>query len=121
MGIATLKQIIRAALKNAADKTQLSLIYANVTYPDILLKAELDNLAATHSNRFKVYYVLNSPPEDKWDGGKGFVTTEMIKERLPAPTDGTKILLCGESDASSAPTSRQTLIVSSRRTQVLLP
>lgn len=76
------QQIVRAALKNPLDMTKLSLIYANVTLEDILLKKELDGLAAAHPDRFSVYYVLNSPPE-KWDGGVGFVTTAMIKERLP--------------------------------------
>ncbi|KAK4706095.1 cytochrome-b5 reductase, partial [Phenoliferia sp. Uapishka_3] len=93
-GITPMLQIIRAALKNPLDTTTLSLIYANVTPSDILLKAELDTLAAEHPIRFQVYYVLNNPPE-KWDGGVGFVNTAMIKERLPAPAPDSKIVLCG--------------------------
>lgn len=69
-------------------------MYANVKPDDILLKKELDRLAKEHPDRFSVYYVLNEPPE-KWDGGTGFVTTEVIKERLPAPAADSKILLCG--------------------------
>lgn len=90
-----LQQIIRAALKNPLDKTRLSLIYANVGETDILLKKELDSLADRHAARFDVFYVLNNPPE-KWNGGTGFVTTEMIKEKLPAPATDSRILLCGE-------------------------
>lgn len=89
------QQIIRAALKNPLDRTKLSLVYANVKPEDILLKSELDRLAKAHPDRFSVYYVLNEPPA-QWDGGKGFVTTEIIKERLPAPKADSKILLCGE-------------------------
>lgn len=92
----TSQQIIRASLKNPLDVTKLSLIYANVTHEDILLKSELDTLAAKHPERFSVFYVLNNPPE-KWNGGVGFVNTAMIKEHLPAPAVDSKMLLCGES------------------------
>ncbi|GAA5864114.1 hypothetical protein JCM1840_000706 [Sporobolomyces johnsonii] len=93
-GITPMLQIIRAALKNPRDKTQLSLIYANVSHEDILLKAELDRLASEHPEQFKVYYVLNQPPEG-WTGGVGFVNSEMIGKHLPAHADDSKMLLCG--------------------------
>jgi cytochrome-b5 reductase len=93
-GITPMLQIIRAALKNPLDVTQMSLIYANVNESDILLRKELDELAAAHPIRFKVYYVLNNAPEG-WNGGVGFVTAEQIKERLPGPDPTMKMLLCG--------------------------
>jgi len=93
-GITPMLQIIRAALKNPADQTKLSLIYANVSESDILLKSELDSLAAKHPDQFKVYYVLNNPPEG-WKGGVGFVTKEMIEEHLPVHAADHKALLCG--------------------------
>ncbi|OBZ79904.1 NADH-cytochrome b5 reductase 1 [Grifola frondosa] len=71
-GITPMLQIIRAALKNHLDRTKISLIYANVNVEDILLKKELDELAANHSHRFKVYFVLNNPPPN-WTGGVGFI------------------------------------------------
>lgn len=92
-----LQQIIRASLKNPLDLTHISLIYANVTADDILLKEELDELERKHSNRFKVYHVLNNPPAG-WSQGVGFVSEDTIRERLPSPskTPGEmKILLCG--------------------------
>ncbi|GAA5963660.1 hypothetical protein JCM21900_001968 [Sporobolomyces salmonicolor] len=93
-GITPMLQIIRAALKNPIDKTQLSLIYANVSFEDILLKAELDRLASEHPDQFKVYYVLNNPPEG-WTGGVGFVNSEMIGKHLPGHAEDSKMLLCG--------------------------
>ncbi|GAA5885705.1 hypothetical protein JCM5296_000117 [Sporobolomyces johnsonii] len=93
-GITPMLQIIRAALKNPRDKTQLSLIYANVSHEDILLKAELDRLASEHPEQFKVYYVLNQPPEG-WTGGVGFVNSEMIGKHLPGHAEDSKMLLCG--------------------------
>ncbi|EIN13550.1 ferredoxin reductase-like C-terminal NADP-linked domain-containing protein [Punctularia strigosozonata HHB-11173 SS5] len=93
-GITPMLQIIRAALKNPLDRTKLSLIYANVNHDDILLKKELDELAAKHADRFKLYYVLNNPPAN-WQGGVGFVSKEQIKEHLPPTDHNIKILLCG--------------------------
>lgn len=61
---------------------------------DILLREELEELAAKHDN-IHVYHVLNTPPSESWTGGKGFVTADMIKEHCPAPANDIKILLCG--------------------------
>jgi len=93
-GITPMLQIIRAALKNPADKTQISLIYANVNPEDILLKAELDELASAHPTRFTVFYVLNNPPTG-WTGGSGFVGKDHIVKHLPSSSHDIKVLLCG--------------------------
>lgn len=93
-GITPMLQIVRAALKNPSDRTKLSLIYANVNEEDILLKKELDELAAQHPSRFKVFYVLNNPPAG-WTGGVGFVSKDQISTHLPPTDHDIKILLCG--------------------------
>ncbi|KAK1426980.1 hypothetical protein QVD17_15662 [Tagetes erecta] len=93
-GITPMFQVARAILEDESDKTKLDLIYANVTVDDILLKEELDTLATKYPGRFKVYYVLNQPPEG-WTGGVGFVSKEMIEEHLPRPAFDIKILRCG--------------------------
>lgn len=93
-GITPMLQIIRAALKNPLDSTKLSLIYANVNHEDILLKKELDELAASHPKRFKVYYVLNNPGPG-WTGGVGFVLKDQIAEHIPPTNANIKVLMCG--------------------------
>ncbi|XP_027176753.1 NADH--cytochrome b5 reductase 1 [Coffea eugenioides] len=93
-GITPMFQVARAILENPNDKTNVHLIYANVTYEDILLKEELESLTANYAGRFKVYYVLNQPPE-VWNGGVGFVSKEMIQEHCPAPACDIKVLRCG--------------------------
>ncbi|GFY81208.1 NADH:cytochrome B5 reductase 1 [Actinidia rufa] len=55
---------------------------------------ELDGLAANYPDRFKIYYVLNQPPE-VWNGGVGFVSKEMIQTYCPAPAPDIQILRCG--------------------------
>ncbi|RKO85528.1 hypothetical protein BDK51DRAFT_36118 [Blyttiomyces helicus] len=92
-GITPMLQIIKAVLKNPKDKTKINLIFANVNPDDILLKEELDELAAKH-DQFNVHYVLNNPPAD-WKFGTGFVSKEMIEAHCPAPADDIKVLLCG--------------------------
>ncbi|KAL2232871.1 NADH--cytochrome b5 reductase 1 [Sesamum indicum] len=93
-GITPMFQVARAILENPSDQTKVHLIYANVTYDDILLKEELDSLAKNYPQRFKVYYVLNQPPE-VWDGGVGFVSKEMIQAHCPPPASDIQILRCG--------------------------
>ncbi|KAL8460148.1 hypothetical protein ACS0TY_031116 [Phlomoides rotata] len=93
-GITPMFQVTRAILENPSDKTRVHLIYANVTYDDILLKDELDSLARNYPDRFKIYYVLNQPPEI-WDGGVGFVSKEMIQAHCPQPASDIKVLRCG--------------------------
>ncbi|XWS28454.1 hypothetical protein CRYUN_Cryun25bG0070400 [Craigia yunnanensis] len=91
-GIAPMFQVARAILENPNDKTNIYLIYANVTYEDILLKEELDDLASKFPNRMSVYYVLNQPPEG-WNGGVGFVSKEMIQAHCPAPAQDIQVIL----------------------------
>ncbi|KAJ6836008.1 NADH--cytochrome b5 reductase 1 isoform X2 [Iris pallida] len=93
-GITSMFQVARAILENPTDRTKVQLIYANVSYDDILLKEELDALASNYPSRFSVYYVLNQPP-DAWNGGVGFVSKEMIQSHCPAPAPDIQILRCG--------------------------
>ncbi|CAI0385065.1 unnamed protein product [Linum tenue] len=86
--------VARAILENPKDQTKVHLIYANVTHDDILLKEELEGLASRYPDSFKIYYVLNQPPE-VWNGGVGFVSKEMIQTHLPAPAADIQILRCG--------------------------
>ncbi|KAF5682756.1 NADH-cytochrome b5 reductase 1 [Fusarium circinatum] len=101
-GITPMLQIIKAIVRGrkSGDETEVDLIFANVNPEDILLKEEIDKLAREDS-KLRVYYVLNNPP-DSWDGGVGFVTPDMIKERFPAPASDIKILVCGPPPMVSA-------------------
>ncbi|KIW08582.1 uncharacterized protein PV09_00546 [Verruconis gallopava] len=95
-GITPMYQLIRAIFSNPNDKTKVSLIYGNVTESDILLKKELQEIENTYPQRFKAFYLLDKPPE-KWQGGTGFVTKELLKTLLPEPKEGDaiKVFVCG--------------------------
>jgi cytochrome-b5 reductase len=112
-GITPMLQVVRAIIRGraAGDTTEVDLIFANVTHQDILLKEDLDALAAEDKG-FRVHYVLDKPPAG-WSGGVGYVNADMIKvcilpfylavslaliclqQWLPAPAPDVKILLCG--------------------------
>ncbi|KAG2210286.1 hypothetical protein INT47_003271 [Mucor saturninus] len=96
-GITPMLQIIRRVFdeKSTDKKTKISLIFANQTEQDILLKDELDKIAKEHPDRFKVTYALDKAPEG-WNGVTGYVTAEVVKANLPSPEqDDTIIFVCG--------------------------
>ncbi|KAK3677088.1 NADH-cytochrome b5 reductase [Recurvomyces mirabilis] len=101
-GITPMLQVVKAILRGRSkgDKTEVDLIFANVDEKDILLRDDLRALE-DEDNKFRVNYVLNNPPE-KWGGGVGFVTADMIKEHFPAPANDIKILICGPPPMVSA-------------------
>uniref|UniRef100_M4E4D3 cytochrome-b5 reductase n=1 Tax=Brassica campestris TaxID=3711 RepID=M4E4D3_BRACM len=59
-----------------------------------LFQEELESLTANYPDQFKIYYVLNQPPET-WDGGVGFVSKDMIQAHCPAPASDSQVLRCG--------------------------
>lgn len=93
-GVTPMYQLIRAICEDEYDTTQVSLILANRSEDDILLRRELETFARRYPKNFKLWYMLDSPPEN-WAYGTGFVTEDVMKEKLPAPGPETKIMLCG--------------------------
>lgn len=90
-GIAPMLQLIRQMVK---DKTKMSLIFANQTEQDILLREELDEVARKYPDKFKVWYTLDRPGEN-WKYSTGFVDKTMIQDHLFKPDNETLILFCG--------------------------
>ncbi|KAM8815918.1 NADH-cytochrome b5 reductase 2 [Rhynchonycteris naso] len=93
-GITPMLQLIRHITKNPADRTSISLIFANQTEEDILMRKELEEVTRTHPGQFNLWYTLDRPPVG-WKYSSGFITADMIKEHLPAPGKSTFILVCG--------------------------
>jgi cytochrome-b5 reductase len=95
-GITPMWQVANAIFKNPEDKTKVTLVFGNVSEDDILLKHELESLENEYPQRFRAFYVLDTPPKD-WNGGKGYVTKELLKTVCPDPKlgDKLKIFVCG--------------------------
>lgn len=93
-GITPMYQLIRAICEDDTDTTEISLIYANRTEEDILLRKELERFASAYSRNLKIWYMLDNPPP-KWAYGKGYVTPAVMQKQLPEPSPDTKVMLCG--------------------------
>jgi cytochrome-b5 reductase len=96
-GITPMMQVSNEILRDKSDGTKISLLFANQTEGDILLRDELDKAAERHgeSGKFKVHYTVDKKPNEAWRYSEGFITAEMIKEHMPPPGKDTQILLCG--------------------------
>ncbi|CAN6654149.1 NADH-cytochrome b5 reductase 1 [Trichomonascus vanleenenianus] len=83
-GITPMFQIIDAIVKNPNDSTKMNLIFANDTEEDILLKDDIDALAAKYPY-FDVHYVVRTP-KDASDGSysTGLITSDIIKSHVPS-------------------------------------
>lgn len=88
-------QLARAIFKNPSDKTRVTLIFGNVSEADILLKNEFEDLENTYPQRFRAFYMVDTPSEG-WSGGTGHINKDLLKTVLPEPKEeNVKIFVCG--------------------------
>lgn len=94
-GIAPMLQLIEAVLRDPKDKCNLSLLFANQSEKDILMRDRLQELTAVHPDRLKVWYTVDRAEQPDWRYSTGFVTADMIRDHLPPPSVTPLILICG--------------------------
>jgi cytochrome-b5 reductase len=88
--------------KNTKDTdTKVTLIFANQTEEDILIRDELEGYAKKYPDRFKLVHALDRPSKN-WTGHVGFVTSDLVKEHLPGPDTPDTIVFCCGPDAMLA-------------------
>ena len=56
-------QLIRAVFRDTNDRTSLSLLFANQSEDDILLREELEDVQKQFPERFKLWYTVDRPTE----------------------------------------------------------
>jgi cytochrome-b5 reductase len=94
-GITPMYQLTRGIFSNPDDKTKVTLISANVSEEDILLKKEFEELENEYPNRFRVFYTVDQPPPS-WPYGTGHVTKELLQKVIPDPKEeNVKVFVCG--------------------------
>ncbi|CAF0726697.1 unnamed protein product [Rotaria sordida] len=100
-GITPMYQILNEILKEQTsivpgDRVDIKiwLLFANQTEQDILLREELELLAASNSDRFKLWYSVDRESEE-WKYSKGFINEDMLREHMPPPGDDVLICICG--------------------------
>lgn len=95
-GITPLFQLTKAILNNPSDKTKLSLVYANNSEEDILLRKEFEDLEQQYPDRFqKVFTVSKVSGESDGSLNKGYVTKALIGKVWPGKEAGQKVLVSG--------------------------
>ena len=91
-GITPCFQIIKAVLRDPEDTTKVALVYANNSPDDILLAAELEDMAS--DPRFSLWHTVSNA-DDGWKYDVGYVTPSMCQKRL-LPASKTAIgCVCG--------------------------
>ncbi|RZS05992.1 hypothetical protein BHM03_00036574 [Ensete ventricosum] len=96
-GITPVYQVIRAALQDPEDHTEMHLVYANRTTEDILLREELDGWAREHPAQLKAWYVISEVKQgERWRYSTGRVTESILRGHIPVGgSDDTLALACG--------------------------
>lgn len=97
-GIAPMYQLIRY-IADHSESISVSLIFANKTEADILLRPELETLAI--EGKLRLWLTLDSAPET-WTQGRGYVTREMLQAHLPPGSAEALVLISGPSPMNRA-------------------
>jgi cytochrome-b5 reductase len=107
-GITPLYQLLTHALNDPTNRTRFTLLYANVTEADILLRDELAALQRAHPHTFKLVHTLDNPPAASaggWSGASGYVSRELVRAHVAPATKGdkVKVFICGKRPSFTLP------------------
>ena len=104
-GITPMYQALGPLLNTPGDERQVVLLYGNKSVDDILLKDELDAMAAAHPTRLKVVHVVGTQPDAAAPPGwsdtstyvaeTGWVDEAKIQKYAFPPSDETLLFVCG--------------------------
>lgn len=98
-GITPMFQIIQAVAQNPADNLKITLVFANKTEEDMILRHALDALQLLKQRgQINIHYMLDSPPTDakNFRGEVGFVTKQVLAKQMPkASSTKAMVFLCG--------------------------
>ena len=95
-GITPCYQLARGILKNADDKTRVTLVWGVNTDEDVVLRGEFSLLERQHPGRFKAVYTVSNPKEGS-RFGKGYVTKELLEASgvVPGENGVGQVFVCG--------------------------
>lgn len=90
-GITPIMSMLRT-LVDQGNRQPLLLIYANVTWDDVIFREQLPELE--EKLNLRLVHVLEKPP-DGWQGEQGFVTTEIIRRHTDQAWQDPEYFICG--------------------------
>ena len=82
-GITPMTQLLHKILNGKNDDTQVTLIYANKTVDDILLRQELLETAQNSKGQFKVHFIVEKLDAEAAEEGQvrtGFIDGKLLQE-----------------------------------------
>ena len=97
-GITPIYQLTNAIFSNPTDRTKISLVYANNSEEDILLRQEFDDLERRYPDRFqKLYTVSKTTSAGEGMFHQGYITKDMLKKIMPSKMNerNVKVLVSG--------------------------
>jgi NAD(P)H-flavin reductase len=94
-GITPIFQIIQSVLANK-DKVKLTLLFANKSESDILIREHLEQFQEDHPDLFTLHYIIDKAEHpETWKHETGYITKEILERLMPKSSDDTIILTCG--------------------------
>lgn len=97
-GIAPIYQLL-VNLKET-DTTEITLLFANKSEADILLRKQLEDFAKTMPN-FRFHMTIDKAASN-WDYFTGYVDQNMIKQVIPKPSPDHLVWVCGPEDMNTS-------------------
>ncbi|KAJ1742970.1 hypothetical protein LPJ78_002190 [Coemansia sp. RSA 989] len=95
-GITPMLQLVQHVLADPNDHTKMTLVFANKSENDIILRSTFDKFAQEHPDRFRVFYVVDKASSADWKGETGYITKDMVKKYMPSPDQGNVLVsVCG--------------------------
>jgi len=91
-GLTPMYQVIQEIIKSPNDKTQVKMIFGNVSEDDILCREEVEQFRK--SPQVEIVFTLDKASPG-WKEETGYVTADMIKKYCFPPGSDTATLLCG--------------------------
>ena len=98
-GITPMYQALQCIAGNPDDTSEVTLLYGNKSPEDILLRSELDAVAAKSGGRIKIVHVVGTAPDqgpiEGWDGELGWVDEAKFVKYAAPPSEDTLVMVCG--------------------------
>ncbi|KAJ2342746.1 hypothetical protein GGF43_005856, partial [Coemansia sp. RSA 2618] len=95
-GITPMLQLVQHVLNDPNDHTKMTLVFANRSEDDIILRSVFDSYAQKHPDQFRVVYTVDKASSRDWAGEVGFVTKAMAQKYMPdASKDNVLVAVCG--------------------------
>lgn len=87
-------QVMQAICRDPEDTTEVYLLYANQSPDDILMREELEKMAASRPGQIKIWYTVDRPSE-AWEYSSGFIDENMLRDHMPEAGVDSFVGMCG--------------------------